>query len=94
MQNYFAIIILQNTNKRSIGTQGNSPKELKMKDVKHFHDTEIRCSAIVVDWATLNKLNNKSADFFEYLGNYFEDGTTNVYALFGDFPKRYCIKID
>jgi hypothetical protein len=62
--------------------------------IKHFHDTEISCSAELVDWAKLNQLNDKAANFFEYLGNYMDDDSTSVYALFGDFPKRYCVKID
>ena len=62
--------------------------------VKHFHEAVIKCSAKVVDWATLNKLNDKAEKFFEYLGNYMDDDSNTVWAVFGDFPVRYCVKID
>lgn len=63
-------------------------------EVKHFHGTVMKCSAIVTDWVELNKLNNRSDRFFEYLGNYMDDDSDTVWAMFGDFPKRYVIKID
>lgn len=63
-------------------------------EIKHFHETEMSCSAEVVDWAKLNQLNGKAANFFEYLGNYMDDDSTSVWALFGDFPKRYCVLIN
>lgn len=63
-------------------------------EVRHFHDSEIKCSAIVVDWAELNKLNDRAEEFFLYLGNYFDDDSNTVWAVFGDFPKRYCIAIN
>lgn len=65
-----------------------------MKEVKHFHNTEIKCSAFVCDWIELNKLNDESKDFFKYLGNYMDDDNNTVWAVFGEFPKRYCVKID
>jgi hypothetical protein len=63
-------------------------------EVKHFHDSEIKCSAIVTDWAELNKLNDRAEEFFLYLGNYFDDDSNTVWAVFGDRPRRYCIKIN
>lgn len=63
------------------------------KEVIHFHDSVMKCSAILVDWAKLNKLNDTSTEFFKYLGNYMDDNSTTTYALFGDFPKRYCVKL-
>ena len=65
-----------------------------LEQVKHFHDTEMKCSAIVVDWAKLDKLNNEAENFLDYLGNYMDDDSNSVWALFGDFPKRYCILIE
>lgn len=64
-----------------------------LKEVKHFHDSEMKCSALVADWAELNKLNDRSENFFEYLGNYMDDDSNTVWALFGDFPIKYCVKI-
>ena len=61
--------------------------------IKHFHDT-MRCSAEVVDWAKLNRINDKAEDFLHYLGNYMDDDSTSVWALFADFPKRYCVLIN
>lgn len=65
----------------------------KMREVKHFHNSEIKCSAQVVDWAELEKLNDEAHNFFKYLGNFTDDESNTVFALFGDFPKRYCLKI-
>ena len=65
-----------------------------MKTAKHFYDTEMKCSALVVDWCELNKLNNEAKDFLQYLGNYMDDDSNSVWALFGDFPKRYCVLIE
>ena len=59
--------------------------------IKHFHNTDIKCSAMVVDWVELNKLNDKSDDFFQYFGNYMDDDSNSSWAVFGDFPKRYCV---
>ena len=68
-------------------------------EVKHFHESKIKCSAIVVDWVELNKLNHKSDDgktprLLKYLGNYMDDDSTSVWAVFGRMPKRYCVLID
>lgn len=63
-------------------------------EIKHFHESEMKCSAIVTDWAELNKMNAKAEDFFIYLGNYMDDDSNTVWAMFGDFPKRYVVKID
>ena len=62
-------------------------------NIKHFHDT-MSCGAEVVDWVKLNQINDKAGDFLQYLGNYMDDDSTSVWALFGDFPKRYCVLIN
>jgi hypothetical protein len=38
-------------------------------------------------------MNDHSEKFFEYLGNYMDDDSDTVWAMFGDFPKRYVIEI-
>ena len=62
-------------------------------NIKHFHDT-MSCSAEVVDWVKLNQINDKAEDFLLYLGNHTDDDSASVWALFGDFPKRYCVLIN
>ena len=65
-----------------------------MKEIKNFYETEMRCCATVVDWATLNKINDKADYFLAYFGNYLDDDTAVVYAIFGVFDgERFCIKI-
>lgn len=61
-------------------------------NIKHFHNA-MSCSAEVVDWVKLNQINDKAEDFLLYLGNYMDDDGNSVWALFGDFPKRYCVLI-
>ena len=53
-------------------------------------------SAFVVDWCKLNKINDSENDFMDYLGNYFADDSTDVYALFATSKerKKFCVKID
>ena len=65
-----------------------------MKEIKSFYETEMKCCATVVDWATLNKISDKAEDFIAYFGNYLDDDRADAYAMFGVLGgKRYCIKI-
>ena len=65
-----------------------------MKERKNFYETEMRCFATVVDWATLNKINDKEEEFLLYFGNYLDDEKAEPYAMFGVFGgKRYCVRI-
>ena len=66
-----------------------------MEQVKHFHDCDARCSAIVVDWPKLNKI-TKTKDELDttvYLGNFFDDDSDTVWAVFGINYRRYCMKV-
>lgn len=65
-----------------------------MEEIKNFYETEMKCCATVVDWATLNKINDKAEDFLAYFGNYLDDDRADAYAMFGVLGgKRYCIKL-
>ena len=65
-----------------------------MKEIKNFYETEMKCCATVVDWATLNKINDKAEEFLAYFGNYLDDDRADAYAMFGVLGgERYCIKI-
>lgn len=37
-------------------------EEIEMKEIKHFHDSDLKCSAIVVDWVKLNKITRNADD--------------------------------
>lgn len=66
-------------------------------EIKNFYESEMKCSATVIDWIELDKLNSKANDFFDYLGNYMDDDSTTVYAMFADDSydrKKYVVKID
>lgn len=59
-----------------------------------FNGTVI--SAEEIDWCKLNQINDKAENFMDYLGNYFADDSTDVFALFATDDKdrkKYCIKI-
>ena len=76
----------------------NNEKEEKYKminaEIKHFHDTA-KCSAKIVDWATLNNINFRATEPLKYMGNYMDDdGDREVYALFSDAPMVYGVRID
>lgn len=60
-------------------------------EIKHFHKA-LYC-AEVVDWAKLNQLNDEADDLFVYFGNYMDDDSTSVYALFSDYRIQYCVPI-
>lgn len=65
-----------------------------MKGIKYFYETEMKCFATVVDWATLNKINDEAEDFLAYFGNYLDDDRADEYAMFGVCGGvRYCVKI-
>ena len=65
-----------------------------MNEVKNFYETVMSCCATVVDWATLNKINDKAKNFLVYFGNYLDDDKANAFALFGVLGgARYCVKI-
>ena len=63
-----------------------------MKTIKHFHE-ELKCSAILIDWVELNKLTKESGHTFTYRGNYMDDDSNIVYAVFGEEPVNYCVKL-
>lgn len=65
-------------------------------DIKNFHESEMKCSAIVTDWAHINVMNHHSENFFEFMGNYMDDDSDTVYAMFKDVDhdKKYVIEID
>lgn len=62
-------------------------------EIRHFHDTDMKCSAVLVSWVTINKINNDLDDFLKYYGNYMDDDSTTVYALFGCDTLHYCVQI-
>ena len=63
-------------------------------ETRHFHDTA-RCSAKIVDWATLNNINFRATEPLKYMGNYMDDdGNREVYALFNDYPRVWGVRID
>ena len=65
-----------------------------MREIRHFYKTETKCCATVVDWATLNKINDNAEDFLAYFGNYLDDDSASEYALIGVIGgEKYCIKI-
>lgn len=73
-------------------------RRLKMKEIKNFYETEMKCCATVVDWAALNKINDEAEYFLAYFGNYPDDDKADAYAMFGVLGgegcgERYCIKI-
>lgn len=60
-KNYFAIIILQNTNKRSIRTRGNTPKEIKMRKIemiKNIGELAIAKMAVINRYVKEGKYKN------------------------------------
>lgn len=61
-----------------------------------FNGTVI--SAQEIDWCKLNRINDKAEKFMDYLGNYFADDSTDVYALFAMDDnadrKKFCVRID
>lgn len=69
-------------------------KAYEFNQTIHFHDTVMKCSAKLVDWVELNKINDSSEVFLNYLGNYFDDDSTSVYALFGVDVYRFCVLIN
>lgn len=65
-----------------------------MKEYRNFYDTELGCNAILVDWAKLNKINSEpSKDLMKYFGNYFDDDSNSVYAVFFQGSTPYCVLI-
>lgn len=83
---------------RPTGTEQVGQRRLKMKEIKNFYETEMKCCATVVDWATLNKINDEAEYFLAYFGNYADDDRAAEYAMFGVIGgegcgERYCIKI-
>jgi hypothetical protein len=66
-----------------------------MKEYKNFYETELGCTAILVDWIKLNKINSDpNQDFMKYFGNYFADDSNSVYAVFFQGITAYCVLID
>ena len=63
-----------------------------MEKVKTFRLAGF-AGANVVDWAELNRIRYRAGEA-AYLGNFMDDDSLNVWALFGIEEERYCVLID
>lgn len=63
-----------------------------MTEVVHFSETIEPCGAEVCNWEKLNEIKQKKGAL-SYLGNHMDDEHRDVFAVFGAFPWRYCVKI-
>lgn len=66
-------------------------------DIKNFRGTVMSCDAEVSDWADLNRMVHNEEKHFEYMGNYMDDDSDSVWAMFSDadsFRKFYVVEVN
>ena len=62
-------------------------------DIKNFRGTVMNCDAVVSDWAELNRMVFNEDKHFIYVGNYMDDDSDSVWAMFEDAKKFRCFYV-